>query len=76
MLAGAIPVAEILTLFQRSLERAETAGRRLRLPADRAAVVLFTAAHGRMALYQANPTERSAHKLPQFIDELVALVLD
>jgi len=70
------PVAEILTLFQSSLERAEAAGRRLRLPADRAAVVLFTAAHGRMALYQANPTERSAHKLPQFIDELVALVLD
>ncbi|WP_345613270.1 TetR/AcrR family transcriptional regulator [Pseudonocardia adelaidensis] len=70
------PVIEILALFQRSLERAEAAGRRLRLPADRAAVVVFTATHGRMALYQANPTERSAHKLPQFIDELVALVLD
>jgi AcrR family transcriptional regulator len=70
------PVIEILSLFQRSLERAEAAGRRLRLPADRAAVVVFTAAHGRMALYQANPTERSANKLPQFIDELVALVLD
>lgn len=70
------PVIEILSLFQRSFERAEAEGRRLRLPADRAAVVVFTAAHGRMALYQANPTERSANKLPRFIDELVALVLD
>ncbi|HLU60269.1 MAG TPA: TetR/AcrR family transcriptional regulator [Pseudonocardia sp.] len=70
------PVVEIVALFQRSLEEAEAAGRRLRLPADRAAVVLFTAAHGRMALYQANPTERSARTLPRFVDELVALVLD
>lgn len=34
------------------------------------------AAHGRMALFQADPTERSARKLPRFFDELVALVLD
>lgn len=70
------PVINILALFQHSLERAEAAGRPLRLPADRAAVVVFMAAHGRMALYHANPTARSARMIPQFVDELTALVLD
>ncbi|WP_084216359.1 TetR/AcrR family transcriptional regulator [Pseudonocardia spinosispora] len=70
------PVIDILALFQHSLQLAEDAGRRLRLPADRAAVVVFMAAHGRMALYHSNPTARSARLVPQFVDELTALVLD
>ncbi|GAA5144787.1 TetR/AcrR family transcriptional regulator [Pseudonocardia eucalypti] len=70
------PMTAILAEFQRSLERAAEGGAQLRLPADRAAVVVFMAAHGRMALYHANPTERSAQKIPQFVDELISLVLD
>ena len=59
-----------------AFERCERAGRRLRLPSDRAAVVVFVGAHGRVALYHSNPDEGGAGRIPQFVDELISLVLD
>jgi AcrR family transcriptional regulator len=49
-------------------------GTRLRLPADRAAIVLLVGAHGRVAISHAQPEIDTEDKVLQFVDELVSLV--
>lgn len=68
------PLSDIIALLAEALTRCVDAGHRLRLPADRAAVILFVGAHGRVALQLGNPSERGAQALPGFIDELLGLV--
>jgi AcrR family transcriptional regulator len=67
---------DILSRFVETFERCERAGYKLRLPTRRAATMVFVAAHGRVALFHGNPTERSANLLRPFIDELVSLVFE
>ncbi|WP_028920844.1 TetR/AcrR family transcriptional regulator [Pseudonocardia acaciae] len=74
--SAANPLEDILARFVETFERCERAGYKLRLPARRAGVMVFVAAHGRVALFHGNPTERSASLLPGFIDELVSLVFE
>jgi AcrR family transcriptional regulator len=65
-----------------TLETCEAAGARLRLPADRAAIVLLVGTHGRVAIAHAYSgagagagNEETARVL-RFVDELVGLVFD
>ena len=57
-----------------SLSENQVAGERLRLPADRAAIVLLVGAHGRVAISRAQPEADTEDKVLQFVDELVSLV--
>ncbi len=59
-----------------TLTDCERAGMRLRLPADRAAVVLLVATYGRMAIVHAQPEENAEANVLQFADELVGLVIE
>jgi AcrR family transcriptional regulator len=70
------PLRDIIGCFTTTFDRCTEAGHRLRLPSQRAAVVTFTAVHGRVALFHANPTERNASLLRPYVDELVSLTLD
>ncbi len=68
------PLREVLDSVIAAFERCERAGRPLRVPSDRAAVMVFVGAHGRVALYHANP-EQGSDRIPSFVDELISLVL-
>ncbi len=61
---------------QLSTTLAECAGARLRLPADRAAIVLLVGAHGRVALSHSQGEHDAEGKVLRFVDELVGLVFD
>lgn len=52
----------------------EREGARLRLPAERAAIVLVVGAHGRVAISQAR--SESEEQVLAFVDELLTLVFD
>lgn len=52
------------------------AGLRLRLPAERAAIVLLVGTHGRVAISHAQGERDAEAKVLRFADELVGLVLD
>ncbi|GHF49641.1 AcrR family transcriptional regulator [Amycolatopsis bartoniae] len=68
------PLMDVIAMLTEAFERCADAGHALRLPADRAAVIVFVGAHGRVALLHSNPSERSAQGVPDFVDELVGLV--
>lgn len=68
------PLADIIAVLAEALTRCADAGHVLRLPADRAAVILFVGVHGRVALHLSNPSERGARAMPSFVGELLALV--
>ncbi|MDN3354688.1 TetR/AcrR family transcriptional regulator [Actinomadura sp. DC4] len=70
------PLRSIVDSVVAAFERCERAGQRLRLPADRAAVMVFVGTHGRVALYHSNPQDDSADRILPFVDELISLVLD
>ena len=57
-----------------TLSENQDAGARLRLPADRAAIVLLVGAHGRVAISHAQSEADTEEKVLQFVDELVGLV--
>jgi AcrR family transcriptional regulator len=59
-----------------TLAAARDAGTPLRLPADRAAIVLLVGTHGRVAISHAQAEGDSPEKVLRFVDELVGLVLD
>jgi len=59
-----------------TLARCEAAGARLRLPADRAAIVLLVGTHGRVAISRGQPEFDMEDRVLRFVDELVGLVLD
>lgn len=68
-----------LTLARRlagTLSACEEAGARLRLPAERAAIVLLVGTHGRVALIRERPLSSDEPGVLQFVDELIGLVFD
>jgi AcrR family transcriptional regulator len=67
------------TLVERlsaALTACESEGARLRLPADRAAIVLLVGTHGRVAISHAQPEAGAEERVLRFVDELVGLVFD
>jgi AcrR family transcriptional regulator len=70
------PLRSIVDTVIAAFERCEQAGRTLRLPSDRAAVMVFVGTHGRVALYHSNPQDDDAERIFPFVDELISLVLD
>jgi hypothetical protein len=63
-------------LGEAAFERCERAGVRLRVSPHRAAVMVFVAAHGRVALYHADPAAKSSDDVASFVDELISVLLD
>jgi AcrR family transcriptional regulator len=59
-----------------TLATCEGAGARLRLPADRAAIVLLVGVHGRVAISHAQHETGGEERVLRFVDELVGLVFD
>ncbi|MCL7379820.1 TetR/AcrR family transcriptional regulator [Streptomyces sp. 35G-GA-8] len=70
------PMIDLVTRVATAFERCQLAGVRLRLPARRAAVLVFTAAHGRVALWHASGDPVAAEALLDFVDEVVWLVTE
>ncbi|MEV7283270.1 TetR/AcrR family transcriptional regulator [Streptomyces sp. NPDC093252] len=70
------PMIDLVTRVATAFERCQRAGVRLRLPARRAAVLVFTAAHGRVALWHASGDPVTAEALLDFVDEVVWLVTE
>jgi AcrR family transcriptional regulator len=70
------PLAEVVKEMIAAFERCEQAGVRLRVPATRAAVVVFVATHGRVALWHATEDPTQEPLVLEFVDELVSLVLE
>ena len=65
-------VGEVIKAF----ERCEQMGVRLRVPAQRAAVVVFVGAHGRVALAHGTDDPELSKHIPDFVDDLIELVID
>jgi AcrR family transcriptional regulator len=68
-----------LMLAQRiadTLGGCERSGARLRLPAERAAIVLLVGTHGRVALTHTHPGEDAESSVLQFVDELIGLIIE
>ncbi len=57
-----------------AFERCEAAGHPLRLPAERAGVVVFVGVHGRVALWHSDPDHGDAELIQSFADELISLM--
>lgn len=68
------PLMDVIALLTAAFDRCDAAGHRLRVPSDRAAVLVFVGAHGRVALLHSNPLEHNTRLVGPFVDELVALV--
>jgi AcrR family transcriptional regulator len=68
------PMIDLVTKVAKAFERCEQAGVRLRMPPRRAAVLVFTAAHGRVALWHASGDHAAVEALVDFVDEVVWLV--
>ncbi|MFB9834105.1 TetR/AcrR family transcriptional regulator [Actinoallomurus acaciae] len=70
------PLVPVVESVGAAFERCERAGRRLRLPSDRAAVVVFVGTHGRVALFHSGRADEDADRILQFVDELISLVIE
>lgn len=57
-----------------AFERCESTGHRLRLPAERAAVMVFVGVHGRVALWHSDPDHGDPELVQSFVDELISLM--
>jgi AcrR family transcriptional regulator len=66
----------LVDLLSAALLACERDGARLRLPADRAAIVLVVGAHGRVAISDARVEDEAESLVFAFVDELVSLVFD
>lgn len=74
---GQVPSAfTALEQLTATVAAAEAAGARLRIPAERAAIVLLVGAHGRVAIHHARPERSTEEGVSRFADELLDLVLD
>jgi AcrR family transcriptional regulator len=69
-------LAPIVDAVTAAFERCERAGLRLRVPTERAAIMVFVGAHGRVALYHSDPSAGGPDRIMPFVDELIAVVLD
>jgi AcrR family transcriptional regulator len=70
------PLVEVVKQMVVAFERCERAGVRLRVPAPRAAVVVFVATHGRVALWHASEDPAQEGMVLEFVDDLVSLVTE
>ncbi|GAA3432856.1 TetR/AcrR family transcriptional regulator [Kutzneria kofuensis] len=70
------PLIDIVTQMISAFERCERAGVRLRVPARRAAVMVFVGAHGRVALWHATEDPTQEPLVLEFVDELISLVTE
>lgn len=68
------PLLSILEAVIAAFDRCDRAGKRLRLPSERAAVMVFVGTHGRVALYHSGPSADSEDRILEFVDELISLV--
>jgi AcrR family transcriptional regulator len=68
------PMLSILEAVVAAFDRCDRAGKRLRVPSERAAVMVFVGTHGRVALYHSSPDTDAEDRVLQFVDELIALV--
>ncbi|MGH3373834.1 MAG: TetR/AcrR family transcriptional regulator [Actinoallomurus sp.] len=68
------PLRAVVEAVIAAFDRCDQAGRRLRLPSERAAVMVFVGTHGRVALYHSNPEADAADRILPFVDELISLV--
>jgi AcrR family transcriptional regulator len=68
------PLLSIVEAVIEAFERCDRAGERLRLPSERAAVMVFVGTHGRVALYHSDPGGDGVDRLLAFVDELISLV--
>jgi AcrR family transcriptional regulator len=68
------PLLSILQAVIGAFDRCDQAGKRLRVPSERAAVMVFVGTHGRVALYHSSPETDSEDRILQFVDELITLV--
>ena len=64
----------VVDLLSAGFARCDAAGHPLRVPADRAGVIAFVGAHGRVALFHNSPRRATADTVLPFVDELVSLV--
>lgn len=71
------PLMRIVEQVIAAFERCEEAGIRLRVPALRAAVIVFVGTHGRVALRHAGESGAAqTEPIVDFVDELVSLVIE
>lgn len=68
------PLRSVLGAVVAAFDRCERAGKRLRVPSERAAIMVFVGTHGRVALYHSSPDIDSEDRILQFVDELISLV--
>ncbi|MBB4685855.1 TetR/AcrR family transcriptional regulator [Amycolatopsis jiangsuensis] len=68
------PLVEVLDLLAAGFERCAEAGIPLRVSAERAGVIAFVGAHGRVALFHTSTTGGSSDIVLFFADELLNLV--
>ncbi|MFC0545734.1 TetR/AcrR family transcriptional regulator [Kutzneria chonburiensis] len=70
------PLVDVVKQMIAAFERCEQAGVRLRVPPRRAAVVVFVATHGRVALWHASEDPAQENLVLEFVDELISLVTE
>jgi AcrR family transcriptional regulator len=70
------PLARIVDQGVAAFERCERAGVRLRVSPHRAAVIVFVAAHGRVALYHCHRAAQDVEEIASFVDELISVLID
>lgn len=68
------PLADVIDLLVTGFARCAAAGFALRVSAERAAVIAFVGAHGRVALFQNSAEHNNADAVRSFVDELVSLI--
>ena len=68
------PLPDLIELLTTGFARCDAAGFSLRVPAERAGVIAFVGAHGRVALFHNSPSRGGADSVLPFVDELVSLV--
>ncbi|HWD00894.1 MAG TPA: TetR/AcrR family transcriptional regulator [Amycolatopsis sp.] len=69
------PLPDLIDLLREGFARCAAAGIALRVPSERAGVIAFVGAHGRVALFHTSPARGGgAGSVVPFVDELVALV--
>jgi AcrR family transcriptional regulator len=70
------PARALVETLTASLRACEAAGARLRLPAERAAIVLLVGTHGRVAISQARSADHTEAAVVEFVDDLFSLVFE
>ncbi|MEV4601784.1 TetR/AcrR family transcriptional regulator [Amycolatopsis sp. NPDC049253] len=68
------PLPDLIELLTTGFARCDAAGFSLRVPAERAGVIAFVGAHGRVALFHNSPARGGADSVMPFVDELISLV--